>query len=144
MNNPIDEIRAIDMTEYRRVEKMKHDARIADQRMEQALEDLSRKPAAALRARAEEILEPHPIEWHNGSRCLLVNHAENTVRPHFTGIIWPQNPGSYKRWTKIRIKFDITGTDMDDFDTVCQGLKEAADALAKAMFEKKKAKADGN
>jgi hypothetical protein len=25
---------------------------------------------------------------------------------------------------------------MEDFDTVCKGLKKAADALAKAMFEK--------
>jgi hypothetical protein len=89
-----------------------------------------------LLTRAQKILDPHIIEWHHGSRCLLVNHAEQTIRPHFTGVIRPKNPGFYKRWADISIKFSITGTDMDDFDTVCKGLKKAADALAKAMFEK--------
>ena len=136
MTNPIDEIRAIDLTEYQRAQQMKFDARTADQDAEKALDDVSRKPAAALRARAKKILDPHFIEWHNGSRCLLVNHAEQTVRPHFTGVIRPHNPGFYKRWAEVSIKFSITGTDMKDFDTVCKGLKKAADALAKAMFEK--------
>ena len=136
MANPIDEIRAIDLTDYRRAQKMKFDARTADQNAEKALEDISRKPAAALLTRAQKILDPHIIEWHHGSRCLLVNHAEQTIRPHFTGVIRPKNPGFYKRWADISIKFSITGTDMEDFDTVCTGLKKAADALAKAMFEK--------
>jgi hypothetical protein len=136
MANPIDEIRAIDLTDYRRAQKMKFDARTADQDVEKALEDISRKPAAALLTRAQKILDPHIIEWHHGSRCLLVNHAEQTIRPHFTGVIRPKNPGFYKRWADVSIKFSITGTDMEDFDTVCRGLKKAADALAKAMFEK--------
>jgi hypothetical protein len=59
MTNPLDEIRAIDLTEYQRAQKMKFDARTADQDAEKALEDISRKPAAALLTRAQKILDPH-------------------------------------------------------------------------------------
>jgi hypothetical protein len=48
MTNPIEEIRAIDLTDYQRAQQMKFDARTAGQDVEKALEDVSRKPAAAL------------------------------------------------------------------------------------------------
>jgi hypothetical protein len=135
MSNPIDEIRAINLTPYRQARKLATAHEKAKRDADDKLKDASRLANATLRKRAKGIIEPHFIEWHDGNG-VSINHTDWTIRPHFSGIISPTNPGLYTRWARAEIRFNLTGTTLEEFDEICHGLKAAADALAKMLYEK--------
>jgi hypothetical protein len=135
MSNPIDEIRAINLTPYRQARNLATAHERAKRDAQTALDDASRHAVGALRTRAKKIIEPHFIEWHDGGG-LSINHTDWTVQPHLSGVINPANRSLYARWARANIRFSLTGKDLQEFDEICHGLKAAADALAKMLFEK--------
>lgn len=138
MKNPIDEIMAIDLEPYRKAHNLRHSA---DRQQRQANEDLhqaSRNALQRLRSRAAKILSPHVIEWHDGFREISINHTDWDVRPHLAGEIMPHNRGTYTKWARATIPFNLTGTTLEEYDAIFRGLKRAADELAVMLYTKER------
>lgn len=133
--NPIEQIRAIDLSAYRASRKMMSDQRKLSNEAQQGMADASRQAVMALRRRAKRILSPHHVEWRDNDG-LSINHTDWIVSASIGGEIWPNNPGPYVKQARAHIRFGITARDMDEFDEVCRGLKLSADNLATMLFTK--------
>ncbi len=133
MTNPIEDIKAVDLTPYRQARALTFKAQQSSRAADTALREASKTAAASLRKRATNLIGPHFIEWqdHDG---LSINHTDWTVSAHLSGTITPTDTGPYVRQARASIRFSLTGATLEEFDEVCHGLKAAADALAEMLY----------